>query len=127
MEETKIAGQRKNEAGHKKKTPGRDKNGPLQRILYVLADFFFFLPREQKKCSFSKTFLDPEDFSERTERKERRVAESVAKGCGVRSEAGVPFRGGLAEDVAARSGRRSDPKRLEWSEWRKRRRDPKNV
>ena len=74
-----------------------------------------------------RLFWIPNDFSERTERKERRVVESEAEGCGVRSEAGVPFRGGLAEDVAARSGRRSDPKRLEWSEWRKRRRETKNV
>ena len=88
---------------------------------------FFFFRKNRKNAHSRKLFWIPNDFSERTERKERRVAESEAEGCGVRSEAGVPFRGGLAEDVAARSGRRSDPKRLEWSEWRKRRRDPKNV
>ena len=88
---------------------------------------FFSDERTEKMLVLERLFWIPNDFSERTERKERRVAESEAEGCGVRSEAGVPFRGGLAEDVAARSGRRSDPKRVEWSEWRKRRRDPKNV
>ena len=39
-----------------------------------------------------------------------------SEGCGVRSEGRGPLWGGRAEDVTAPRGRRSDPKRLQWSE-----------
>ena len=81
---------------------------PKEYYTFLLT-FFFFTPREQKKCSFSKTFLDPERLF---------VANATegAKGRGVCSE-GLwspergrgPLWGGRAEDVAARSERRSDP------------------
>ena len=78
------------------------------------ATFLFFSPREHKNVRSRKTFLDPERLFETSgkERKERRVVESGARGCGVRSEGRGPLWGGRAEDVTAPRGRRSDPKRL---------------
>mgnify|MGYP006975742616 CR=1 FL=1 len=68
--------------------------------------FFNFSPREQKKCSFSKTFLDTERLfgTSETERKERRVVESGARAVESGAKAGVPFRDG-------RSGGRKSPKK----------------
>ena len=52
----------------------------------------FFPTREQKKCSFSKTFLDTERLfgTNETERKERRVVESGARAVESGAKAGVP-------------------------------------
>ena len=67
--------------------------------------FFFFPTREQKKCSFSKTFLDTERLfgTSETERKERRVVESGARAVESGAKAGVPSGVAEAEDWATRS------------------------
>ena len=100
------------------------------RIHSVLPNLFF-VSREQKKCLFSQTFLDPGDFSERTKRSgrsegswslERRVVESGVKGRGVWSEGGQRVWSGGGGPLwgcrnvrlsATLRGRRSDPERLE--------------
>ena len=58
---------------------------------------FFFPTIEQKKCSFSKTFLDTERLfgTSETERKERRIVESGARAVESGAKAGVPS--GVAE------------------------------
>ena len=65
-----------------------------------------------------RLFWIPNDFSKRTERNERSEGSWSLEQRAVESEAkaGVPFGVAEAEDVTALRSRRSDPKRLEWSE-----------
>ena len=93
--------------------------------------FFFFSAREQKNGVFSRLFWIPETFLN-----ERNVAKGVegsevwsGEEQGVRSEGGVPS--GVPKRrtpcESERKTERPETTVATWSEWRKRRRDPKTV